>query len=94
MISTAVVRCYGLRMRPCTATYTVANGTPAKLTGEVDLILQVHTELALHLEDVKVQDMGEQYLFLVGADVLRGASGLVDRVEVVTGRHLKWERKA
>ena len=34
--------------------------------------------------------MGDTYQFLLGADVLRGAKGLVDEVAVITGSRVEW----
>lgn len=46
--------------------------------------------LSLTLQGVKVQEMGDSYQFLLGADVLRGAAGLLEEVQVVTGSRVEW----
>jgi hypothetical protein len=34
--------------------------------------------------------MGDGYQFLLGADVLRGAEGIIDEVSVVVGSRIEW----
>ena len=34
--------------------------------------------------------MGDSYQFLLGADILRGAEGILDEVSVVTGSRVEW----
>ena len=90
LMSSAVARAHGLRVKPYHATFCVASGAHAKITGEVDVDLQVHPVMLLQLRRVKVQEMGDSYQFLLGADVLRGAEGILDEVSVVTGSRVEW----
>lgn len=61
LMSSAVARAHGLQIRPYSGTFCVASGTHAKLSGEVDVDVLVHKHLALRLEGVKVQDLGNSY---------------------------------
>ena len=90
IISSAVARAHGIHVRPYFGTFCVASGTHAKLTGEADIDLQVHRSLALKLEGVKVQELGDSYQFLLGADILRGAAGILEEVNVVVGSRVEW----
>ena len=90
LMSSAVVQAHGLKVWPYHATFSVASGAQACITGEVDLELAVHPLLSLHLTGVKVQDMGDMYQFLLGADILRGASGILEEVQVVPDSRVEW----
>jgi hypothetical protein len=90
LMSSAVARRFGLRVDPNPATFTVANGTTAKIVGTVDLSLQLHNEMALRLGHIKVQEMDGEWLFLLGADILRGAKSYFHPVGVFTGSHVLW----
>lgn len=79
MISAEVARLFGLVVRPSTAKYAVASGDTAQLTGVTDFTLQVADELELVLKGVRVQEprQVDQYIFLLGSDVLRPHPGQI-----------------
>ena len=67
----------------------MANGSQARLVGEVDIDLQVHNKLMLCLRGVKVQEV-ELYQILLGSDVLRGTNGVLGGTSVNTGDNVLW----
>jgi len=90
LISSEVAKCAGLQISPATGSYTTASGTPAPLCGCTDLTIQVHDRLAIKLEGVRVQEMGGEWQFLLGSDIMRGQHGVLDAVVPVPGKSVTW----